>query len=569
MRTKRVPLRALPVEAAILLGANASLDDVGTDRAAWLVRHDRDAWHVIAAEAAARLAAAGVGADDWPWLAAAAADADTPWFAASRRPELGAGLVLLDADGAVAGFCPAALLLTQLHEAYERLQAQHETTLAAANDALCIIDENHQVLGFNGAAERLFGIAASSILGRKLDDHFEPDRLWGPRVIRTGEHVRQLAHEPQPGTHAIINALPIIVNDRIIGAVTSEQDVTQFVRLQAVLRETSSRMTYLESEMGRLQQVDDPFRHIAGIGPAREQLVAWVRKVAPTDATVLIRGESGVGKELVARAIHDVSRRAAQPFEVVNCGAIPPALFESELFGYEGGAFTGAGKRGKPGRLELAHGGTLFLDEVGDLPLEMQVKLLRVLESRQLYRLGGTVPRDIDVRFVAATNRDLEAMVSAGTFRDDLFYRLRVVTLHVPPLRERMEDVPELINLFLQEFSVRYRRPVREIEPTVMQALLQYHWPGNVRELRNVIEQLIALADDGMIRAAYLPRELGAGVPVGQPDAAPLQQAAQRAEKEAVAAALLATGGNRSAAAKRLGISRPTLYAKMRQFGLR
>jgi transcriptional regulator with PAS, ATPase and Fis domain len=299
--------------------------------------------------------------------------------------------------------------------------------------------------------------------------------------------------------------------------------------------------------------------------------------VAQTDATVLLYGESGVGKELFARAIHQSSKRKDKPFIAINCGAIPAALFESELFGYQGGAFTGAEKKGKPGKLELAHGGTLFLDEVGELPLELQVKLLRALQERQFYRVGGTEPITVDTRVIAATNRQLEKMIAEGRFREDLYYRLNVFTLEIPPLRDRREDILELVQNFLQEYSSAYGQPIPRLGPGVTEALLAYHWPGNVRELRNVMERLCILQENGMASLEHLPLSVQNASPqpvfTSRNDPALLSRPFPPAlreedERQRILAALERTYGNKKAAAELLGISRGTLYNKLQKYGI-
>jgi DNA-binding NtrC family response regulator len=299
---------------------------------------------------------------------------------------------------------------------------------------------------------------------------------------------------------------------------------------------------------------------------------AMVRRVARSRATVLVRGESGTGKELVARALHAESPRAGGPFVKVHCAALPDTLLESELFGYERGAFTGATMR-KPGRVELAHGGTLFLDEIGDITPAMQVKLLRILQEREYERLGGQETLRADVRFVAVTHRDLERLVACGAFREDLFYRLAVVPIRVPPLRERRDDIRALVEHFVRASSAEGELPVR-FEEAVIELLCQQEWPGNVRQLENFVERLVVLAEGPVVRLGEVLRELefSACAP-GDRTAdggfgGSLVEHRRAAEREALESALVRAGNNRTAAARVLGVSRRTLYKKMASLGV-
>ncbi len=329
---------------------------------------------------------------------------------------------------------------------------------------------------------------------------------------------------------------------------------------------------YLEDELeGR-----GDFKGIIGSSQALTSVLHAVRTVAPTDATVLLLGETGTGKEVVARAIHDASRRQRQTFVRVNAAALPSALVESELFGYEKGAFTGA-VAAKVGRLELAHRGTLFLDEIGDMPLDIQPKLLRAVQEHEFERLGSTRTQRIDVRLIAATNRHLETMVAAGTFRSDLYYRLSVFPIQLPPLRERPEDIPPLVRHFVQKFSSEMGRPITTIPAATMQALQTWGWPGNIRELQNVIERAVILSPGSSLRLppgalrGSLPSALWAAAePPPGADAAKASALAQ-AERETILAALRDSGGligGEHGAAAKLGVKRTTLHSKMRKLGI-
>jgi DNA-binding NtrC family response regulator len=299
-----------------------------------------------------------------------------------------------------------------------------------------------------------------------------------------------------------------------------------------------------------------------------QEVLATVERVAPTNSTVLLGGESGVGKDLIARAIHEKSRRASGPFLKINSTAIPENLLESELFGFEKGAFTGA-VASKPGKFELADKGTLFLDEIGDVPPATQVKLLRVLQEREFERLGGTKTIKVDVRLIAATNRDLREALEQGTFREDLYYRLNVVPIDIAPLRDRKEDIPDLVNLFISRFSSESRKPVEGIAPDAMKILVNYHWPGNVRELQNIVERACALAKGTTLEAADIhldsrPAKSTNGAAAFLPDGMTLEQW----EDEMVQEALRRANGNKSQAARLLGLSRNALRYRLSKIGI-
>ena len=299
-----------------------------------------------------------------------------------------------------------------------------------------------------------------------------------------------------------------------------------------------------------------------------QETLATVERVAPTNATVLLGGESGVGKDLIARAIHEKSRRATGPFVKINSTAIPENLLESELFGYEKGAFTGAAAS-KPGKFELADKGTLFLDEIGDVPPATQVKLLRVLQEREFERLGGTKTIKVDVRLVAATNRNLRTALEQGTFREDLYYRLNVVPIDIAPLRERKEDIPELVNLFVSRFAGDSGKPVEGISPEAMKVLVNYHWPGNVRELQNIIERACALAKGTTIEVAdiHLDSHPGKGADAGN-HFLPAGLTLEQWEDEMIQEALRRAHGNKSQAARLLGLSRNALRYRLSKIGI-
>jgi DNA-binding NtrC family response regulator len=313
------------------------------------------------------------------------------------------------------------------------------------------------------------------------------------------------------------------------------------------------------------------FQNIVGRSKKMQEVLALVERVAPTHSTVLIGGESGVGKDLIARAIHQNSRRAAGPFIKINSTAIPDTLFESELFGFERGAFTGA-LASKPGKFELADKGTLFLDEIGDVPAPIQVKLLRVLQEREFERLGGTKMLKVDIRMIAATNRDLRAALEEGTFREDLYYRLNVVPIDIPPLREHKEDIPELVNHFLARFAADNEKEIEGITPAAVSVLMEYHWPGNVRQLENSVERAVALSSGRVIDVddIHLDSTHGkGGVASGAPDQLlPEGMTLEQWEDNMIKEALRRANGNKSQAARLLGLSRNALRYRLSKLGV-
>ncbi|MGZ4844720.1 MAG: sigma-54-dependent transcriptional regulator [Candidatus Angelobacter sp.] len=314
------------------------------------------------------------------------------------------------------------------------------------------------------------------------------------------------------------------------------------------------------------------FQNIVGRSKKMQEVLALVERVAPTNSTVLIGGESGVGKDLIARAIHQNSRRASGPFIKINSTAIPDTLFESELFGFERGAFTGA-LASKPGKFELADKGTLFLDEIGDVPASIQVKLLRVLQEREFERLGGTKTLKVDVRMIAATNRDLRAALEEGTFREDLYYRLNVVPIDIPPLREHKEDIPDLVNHFLARFAAESEKEIEGITPAAVNVLMGYHWPGNIRQLENSVERAVALSSGRMIDVTdiHLDTTHGKGGATASSSAdqfLPEGMTLEQWEDNMIREALRRAKGNKSLAARLLGLSRNALRYRLGKLGV-
>ncbi|HMF55121.1 MAG TPA: sigma-54 dependent transcriptional regulator [Pyrinomonadaceae bacterium] len=332
----------------------------------------------------------------------------------------------------------------------------------------------------------------------------------------------------------------------------------------------AARLRALEEENLRLRKLvsaDTGFSHLLGSSVALEKILKQARAVAATTATVLIAGENGTGKEMLAHAIHEESTRATGPFVAVSCAALPETLIESELFGHEKGAFTNATQMRK-GRFELADGGTLFLDEISELTAAVQVKLLRVLQERAFERVGGTKTISVDIRLIAASNRDLEQEVEAGRFRRDLFYRLNVVPLNLPPLRERQEDIPLLIAHFAAKAAHKHGRNTPELEPALIEALVEYDWPGNVRELENLIERLVVLTSAEMLGLEFLPEKMLRTLPEATSDESKLDGAVQSLKRRMITSVLQTEGGNKVAAARRLGISRSYLHRLINELNI-
>jgi two-component system, NtrC family, response regulator HydG len=342
----------------------------------------------------------------------------------------------------------------------------------------------------------------------------------------------------------------------IIGAVETLQDVTQRKEAEQDLR---CELAGLEQELkGRFR-----FESIIGKSSCMQKMYALLENLADTDTTVLIRGESGTGKELVAKALHYSGDRAARPMVTVNCSALTESLLESELFGHVKGAFTGALKD-KVGRFELAEGGTILLDEIGDIPPGMQVKLLRILQEKEFERVGESSPRKADVRVLAATNRNLAELVRAGEFREDLYYRLKVVEVIIPPLRERLDDMPLLIEYFISLFNEKYKRTIRRVSKEVIDIFMKHAWPGNVRELEHALEHAFILCHGSIIMPSHLPAELLEAPANGAPAQAPCRSPSA----EQVLSALRQAGWNKAKAARVLAVSRPTLYRLIHSYAL-
>lgn len=487
--------------------------------------------------------------------------------------------VMDSVNGKKLGYIQMEQIVDFLHDAYKQLKAFYDSVIQTTDASVTVIDANEQVRTWTAGAEKIFSVKSDEILGKPITDFFKHEDLEILQTLHSGKKINGQYHQPRANLFVLINSNPVYFKNQIIGAVVSETNVTNQMVLNEKLFEMSTEVHRLEQEMAKYRP-SDPFDMIKGKNPLMKKTIQMAKKVCTVKSTVLILGDSGVGKEVFAQAIHESSEGSNAPFISINCGAIPASLFESELFGYERGAFSGADHRGKKGKIELAKGGTLFLDEIGEMPLEMQVKLLRVLQERKYYRVGGEKEIETDFRVIAATNRDLKELMKEGQFREDLYYRLNVVSLKIPPLKKRREDLFELIHYFLNEVSLRYQRPIHQFSQEVMQEMLQYDWPGNVRELRNVVERLVVFATDGIIRKEYLPFHVGLendnpdDMSIQESNAdvdsviTPLQIEMDQHEKRVIKKALALTHGNKLECANKLGITRATLYNRLKRLGL-
>lgn len=391
-------------------------------------------------------------------------------------------------------------------------QQLHELSscIEISSDGFCIMDNKATVIFVNHVYERITGLKREAIIGRTMRELVTQgvfDRSTSEQILQTGRPVT-LTLKVRTGKSVLVSGSPLFDrNNEISRIVCSIRDITELNRLQNELESVATLKTRYEEELVDLKLHAPHSKHIIFRSAAVRRIMELALRLGSVDSTILLQSESGAGKELFADFIQRNSLRSDKPFLKINCGAIPEHLLESELFGYTRGAFTGANREGKVGIFEAANHGTLLLDEAGELPKLLQVKLLRVLQEKAVRRIGDTTPREIDVRILASTNRNLAAMVERGEFREDLFYRLNVVPIHIPPLRERREDILPLVQAFLANFNKRYNTE-KILHPKALPALLEYSWPGNVRELENIMERLVVTSVGRIINVADLPEDL-------------------------------------------------------------
>ena len=451
----------------------------------------------------------------------------------------------------------------------EKIQL-YEGVLNNILSGVLITDPDGYVIFFSDTYGKFLGMDPKAQIGKHTTDVIENSRMH--IVARTG--VPEINHPHQiMGRNQIVQRIPIYINGKlaaVFGQVMFE-DIKDVQILADKLNILESKVQLYEKELENLRASKYSCRNIVGSSQVMTELRRLAQRAAKVNSPVLLVGDSGTGKELFAHAIHRASDRHRKPFIRLNCSAIPKDLLEAELFGYEPGAFTGAGTKGKPGKFELAHQGTIFLDEVSELPLEIQPKLLRVVEEKIVERLGATRPVKCDFRLIAATNENLEDCIRRGKFRKDLYYRLNVIPLHIPPLRERREDIPLIASHLLQSLCRDFGLAAKGISPEVMKIFQNHDWPGNVRELSNILERTLTLLDerDEMIHVEHLPlffRSLNARSERSQPRI--LKDLRATSERDAVLHAIRAANNNKNEAARILGIHRTALYKKMKKLNL-
>jgi len=456
----------------------------------------------------------------------------------------------------------------ELRQVKELKEKQH-LILQSVQDGICVVDKQGYITYVNPAYLRITQLPEEKVVGQNIAN-ISPAGSRA-QALRTGQPVLGGISRKHNGQTIISNVNPIIVDGEVTGVVSIIKNISELQALLDKLNRATAHVEYLEEELRRTRKPFKAFDKFVGRSGQIMDALAVAAKAGEGHATVLIRGESGTGKELVAEGIHFSGPRASGPFIRVNCAAIPSTLLESELFGHEKGAFTGAVKR-KLGKFELADKGTIFLDEIGEMEKNMQVKLLRVLQQKEFQRVGGEETVTVNVRIIAATNRDLEKMVVNGEFREDLYYRLNIIPIHLPPLRNRKEDIPLLVDHFIKRISRELNKNFKGLGQDALEVLMRYHWPGNVRELENVMERVITLADGPYIGLGDLPVYLREGS-VGE-TVAPLNMAVSDTilpwdvyEKNIIKAAL-DKYESFNKAAKALGITHKTVAAKARKYGL-
>ena len=487
-------------------------------------------------------------------------------------------LPVLNNDGKVVGMLTRTNLIRSYYrdlQEVKRLNKELNAIIESSYDGIYITDGKGITLRINSAYERIMGIKAEEVIERKVEDLVDKGVYTQSvtSLVLEKKKPATIMYDIKTGGNVLITGNPAF-NEKgeIVRVVTNVRDMTELNSLKKQLEETRELTERYELELKRLRGSTFGFDEIIAYSSEMRNVLEIASRVAKVDSTVMITGESGVGKDVVASAINTASPRGEKQLVKVNCAAIPETLLESELFGYEKGAFTGARIEGKRGMFEMAEGGTIFLDEIGELPLHLQPKLLRVIQDRELVRVGGNEPIKLDVRIIAATNKDLDQMIEDGEFREDLYYRLNVVPIHIPPLRERKEDIAHLIQHFLKKYNTKYNLE-KKISLKAVDCLTNYSWPGNVRELENVIERLIVMVTEDTIQLEDLPTSIRTkskeikDISHYLEDNLPLKDAVEKVEKALIIKALKEFKTTRKAA-EVLCVDQSTVVRKAQKYGI-
>ncbi|ASN06139.1 sigma-54 interaction domain-containing protein [Virgibacillus necropolis] len=441
-----------------------------------------------------------------------------------------------------------------------------ETVFEHAYHCFVVVNEEGLITYLNNTYCDFLGVDKSEAIGVHVADVIENSRMH--IVARTGiEEIADLQYIR--GNHMIANRIPIHSDGRVVGAVGTVlfRDTKEWMKMNSHIKDLLLELEHYRNQFKNKDGATYSLHDIVGSSRQMNDLKNKIKKISPGDVSILFRGESGTGKELFAHSVHQLSERNTKPFVTVNCAAIPDHLLESELFGYEDGAFTGARKGGKLGKFQLADGGTLFLDEIGDMPLSAQVKILRVLQEGEVEAVGSVNTQKVDVRIIAATNQPLERLIEEQRFREDLFYRINVIQVHIPPLRDRPEDLRVLSKFFLDKVTNRTGKRVIGIDLDVLDRFVQLNWPGNIRELENVIESAVHLTNTELIKFEDLPDHIQLNASFLKENGT-LKEIMENTEKQVIEKVLNKVNGDKTKAKELLGIGKSNLYDKIKKYGL-
>lgn len=457
-----------------------------------------------------------------------------------------------------------------LSEELEEIKLQNQALKIIFEDiAECIVmvDSCGYIMMMNEPYANFLGMKPEEAIGKHVADVIDNTRL--PVAVKTGQAEIGEIQKIQ-GHYAVTSRIPILKNNEIVGAIGKVifKDISEVKALYEKLKITKMELNKYKERLRRMKDHCFTLDNIIGKNIKMQELKNTVAKVANTNSTVLITGESGTGKEIFANAIHQLSDRRDNSFVKINCAAIPENILESELFGYEEGAFTGSRKGGKKGKFEVADRGTIFLDEIGDMSFHMQSKILRVLQEQEIERIGGNAVKKIDVRIIAATNQNLQKKIKKGEFREDLFYRLNVVPIKLPPLRERVDDIPLLCDFFIKKYNDKFGIYIEKIEEEAMYYLTKYSWPGNIRQIENVIERAYNFVDGRVIQVKHLPEEILYNSKNKISSSGSLNKILDTIEKRIIIQTLKTYNGNKTKTANVLGISRASLYQKIKKHNI-